>query len=146
MNQPFYDFTILAPATRFDFYSVGKRVIHKTIIYQKTDIPNVYNLLMGDINNLGEIDVFNESRNGDRDKVLATVAQTIIHFFESKPDAKVAFSGSSSHRTRLYQIAIAHELENISQRFIIWGFNGNYFEPFVRNKRYEGFVIEPAKL
>lgn len=142
MTHPFYDFTVLNEALRFEFVSVGNRVIRKVIVYQKLPFPNVYNLALGDIDERGQPNFKVISDNGDRDMVLATVVQTMIAFFEQKPQASVTFTGGDSTlRTRLYQAVIARELEQVSDRFTIYGVTDNDLEPFERNKTYHGFVI-----
>ncbi|WP_374757527.1 DUF6934 family protein [Dyadobacter arcticus] len=66
--------------------------------------------------------------------------------FTHSQDATVVFSGSTPTRTRLDQIAIAREFKTASQCFFIQGFNGFQFEPFERNKSYEGFGISLRKI
>jgi hypothetical protein len=141
MNQPFYEFTILDEALRYDFLSEGKNTIRKAIVYYATDMPDTYHLLMGDILESGKVDVYAISDNGDMEKVLATVVQSLFVFFGKHPQSFVIFSGSTLVRTRLYQIALARELSAVSERFEIKGFDGIYFEPFQRNKSYEGFGV-----
>jgi hypothetical protein len=75
MYQPFYALTILDEAHRYDFISIGEKTIAKTIIYQKTNIPGVFQLVMGDLKEGGQIDIFQISDNGDMEKVLATIIQ-----------------------------------------------------------------------
>lgn len=81
------------------------------------------------------------SDNGDMKTILATVFQCIDVFLVRYPEAIVAFSGSSTARTRLYQIAIAHELQEATARFNIWGVTQESVESFQRNKPYEGFLL-----
>ncbi|SOD88393.1 DUF6934 family protein [Spirosoma fluviale] len=141
MNQPFYQFTTSKEVLRFNFISVGHRTIHKVIIYQKLPPPNLYNLVLADIDKYNQLDDFSISDNGDRDKILATVIQTMFVFFEQYPNASVSFVGSTPARTRLYQAAIARELDVATQRLAIYGLVNGIPEPFERNKSYSGFVI-----
>ncbi len=145
MHQPFYPFTILNEAHRFDFVSVGDHAISKTIIYQRTNIPDTFQLVMGDVHDSGMVDIYHVSDNGDMKKVLATVFQSMFTFLEIHIHATVVFAGSTHARTRLYQIAIARELAIASERYIVQGFNGEHFEPFERNKPYQGFGISLKK-
>lgn len=142
MTHPFYDFTIYNESLRFEFDSVGKQTIRKVILYQKLPIPNIYNLALGDIDENGQANFEVISDNGDRNMVLATVVQTMIAFFERKPQASISFTeGDSILRTRLYQAAIARELELASERFVIHGIIDSELQLFERNKAYHGFVI-----
>ena len=40
MDKPFYKFTILEDAYRYEFLSTGLKIIPKIIIYQTTDLPD----------------------------------------------------------------------------------------------------------
>lgn len=141
MTHPFYDFTIHNAALRFEFISVGQRVIRKVIIYQKLPFPNIYNLALGDIGENGKTDFETTSDNGDRDYILATVIQTLILFFEKYPQASVFIAGNTPSRTRLYQVVIARELTEIQKRFEISGVTETGDEPFRREVSYQSFVI-----
>lgn len=146
MDQPFYQFSILDNTHRFDFVSQGRQVIQKVIIYQATTIPDLYNLVLADVLPDGSFDVHTVSNNGDRDTVLATVAQTLVTFFDRHSTSRVIFYGSTPARTRLYQIGIAQELDKIKGRFEIRGITGSTIEPFQRNKNYEAFVFQQPNL
>lgn len=142
MTEPFYEFTILDKAHRFDFVSIGEQIINKTIIFHQTHHTGIYSLTLADVTENQEFDVYNVSDNGDMKKVLSTVLRTITAFLESYPNAKVVFSGSTPSRTRLYQIAITHELSNFQTRFLIEGYTHEKgFELFTKNKSYDGFAI-----
>ncbi|MCU0327134.1 MAG: hypothetical protein MUF45_18190 [Spirosomaceae bacterium] len=122
MDSPFYKFEILADAHKFNFESIGiNGSVLKSVIYSETNIPEYYNLALGDIRPDGSIDVFSRSNNGDLEKILATVIQTLLVFFSYYPNAKVVFTGSTQPRTRLYQIVLSKELKNITSLFTVLG-------------------------
>lgn len=141
MDKSFYDFRILNDAFRYEFVSVGLRTIPKVIIYQETDITDFYNLVLADILEDGTIETDIESKNGDLEKIIATVFQATITFFSYYPDAKIAFTGSDSKRTRLYQIILTREFDRIKHLFAIFGLNDEGLVPFEPNQRYDGFVV-----
>jgi hypothetical protein len=141
MEHPFYDFQILDNAFRYDFVSVGKTIINKTIIYQKASIDNLFALSMGDLLDNGAVDFEIRSNNGDRDTILATIIQTLQQFLQQYSEASVGFTGSSPARTRTYQILINREWDEISKKFVVKGYDNNGLEEFLSNKNYEGFVI-----
>jgi len=145
MEHPFYDFKILDNAFRYDFVSIGKTTINKTIIYQKTTIDNLYSLSMGDLLDDGTLDFETRSNNGDRDTILATVIKTLQQFLQQYPKSSVGFTGSSPARTRIYQILINKELNEISETFVVYGYDSNGLEEFSLNKNYSGFVISLKK-
>lgn len=144
MDKPFYEFTILEEAFRYEFTSVGNKVIEKVIIFEKTDLPNYFNLVLADILEDGTIDDIVESRNGDMEKILATTIHTIFAFIAHYPEAKIFFSGSSPSRTRLYNIILTKEFRNF-KNFQILGLKNKVLLPFERNEIYEAFVIFKKK-
>ncbi len=73
--------------------------------------------------------------------ILATVFQTIGTFLRLNPARQVFFMGSTPTRTRLYQMATNHELNEASKLFEIKGLTDDGFELFMANKTYQAFVI-----
>lgn len=109
-----------------------------------TDEPLVYNLAFGDVNKDNEIDDFIISNNGDRNKILATLAIVIGLFIEKYPDRMVYFRGSTKERTRLYRMAVGLNLEELSEKFEIYaeiGDNGD-FVPFCKGMIINAFLIK----
>ncbi len=92
--------------TTFEFISEGpKGLIRKSIQFQQTNDPKVYNLAFGDKNPYtGEINDMVVSNNSDSEKVLATVVSAVYAFFDKHPDTFVYAAGSTKARTRLYRI------------------------------------------
>lgn len=145
MTQPFYDFAISEKAVRFDFVSVGVKSIPKVIIFDFIYEPNIFNLILADVLPNGEIDIKTVSDNGDRNKILATVAQAIVLFFDQHPDAWVLFTGSTPSRTRLYRIAIHLELHTVVNQFNVYGIYNGQLERFQPNRPYDKFAFSKKK-
>ena len=141
MDQPFYDFTVLDEAHRFDFVSEGKKIIHKIVVFQQIDKTNYYNLVLADVTNSQELDVYVVSNNGDMRRILGTVFQCIEVFLKIYSGAIVLFYGSTQERTAIYHWAVSRELSKISMRFTVRGFNGNDFEEFDPVNHYLAFAI-----
>lgn len=92
-------------------------MIKKGVIYSQIGI-NLFNLGFGDWNeDLQELDDSSRSNNGDREKVLVTVAFTALDFTNTFPDAQISIEGSTLARTRLYQIGISDNLLEINENF-----------------------------
>ncbi len=77
-----------------------------------TKIPNseppIYNLGFGDQDpNSGKTDDVMVNNNEDRDIVLATVANTIVEFCNHYGNHYIYAKGSTTARTRVYQMGIA---------------------------------------
>jgi hypothetical protein len=104
MKYPKYPIVANDPLS-YEFYSEGPQGrIKKSVVYSHIE-GNLYNLGFGDWNEeLKGLDDSSRSNNGDRDKVLATVAYTALDFIGQFPDAQIFAEGSTSARTRLYQM------------------------------------------
>lgn len=145
MDLPRYEIESSVGSKYFEFVSSGiNGKIVKVVKY--VPFPNqegLFNLGFGDKNiDSGELDDLVVSNNGDTDKVLATVALTVFEFFEEHPYATVYVKGSTSSRTRLYQISISKFIEQISIELDIYGELEDEFERFNKNVSYKGFLIQ----
>jgi hypothetical protein len=144
----------------YTFESVGEKVIQKMVIY--TQIENledvglsfesiVYNLGFGDFDEkTGELDDQIISKNGDTEKVLATVAETVNKFWTLYPNASIFFMGSvpkgeKPRRTRLYQMKINRYFAEISNIVDIEGYKDRQWKDFKSNENYTAFLISRKK-
>jgi hypothetical protein len=145
-----YELEIDQTQSVFYFVSEGpKGRILKAVHYTKMKIKgikNLYNLGFGDkLSDSEDIDDLIITDNQDRDKVLATVANTIDIFTERLPKAKIFIRGSSEVRTRLYRMAIDKYHDELSDYFDIQGYLNNKWVTFEKNISYRGFLITRKK-
>jgi hypothetical protein len=129
----------------YEFYSEGpKGRVKKAIIYQKVqEDPIIYNLGFGDIDSeTGSINDLATTNNQDRDKVLATVADTINVFCDHYGDHFIYVTGSTRSRTRLYQMSIARLWSDITLNFIVYGVQKGNAVVFEKNVNYDGFLVK----
>jgi hypothetical protein len=142
MNHPKYPIEASDERFMYEFYSEGPRGrIKKTVIYSLVE-GDLFNLGFGDWNEeLQGLDDSNRTNNGDRDKVLATVAYTALLFTGQFPTARLFAEGSTPARTRLYQMGIADNLLEINEKFEINGFINEQWEIFQIGRNYEAFLI-----
>ena len=147
MKYPKYSITASDDRQVYEFYSEGPRGrIKKAIVYTQIG-ANLFNLGFGDWNEVKQIlDDSNRSNNGDRDQVLATVAYTAVDFFSQFPEARIFIEGSTSSRTRLYQMGISYNYLEINRDFEIKGFINGRWELFMPGRNYEAFLITRKKL
>lgn len=130
----------------FEFNSEGpKGRIRKVVIYRKPTggEGTIFNLAFGDWDD--EQQRLNDrvaSNNNDRQKILATVASTVLEFFRHYPDAVVYAEGSTASRTRLYQMGISANLLEITQWLEVYGFRLGSWEPFQLGRNYEAFAVK----
>jgi hypothetical protein len=110
----------------YQFYSNGVRGSFEMIIIYSPQGNNIYNLGFGVWNeSLKEVDDFVEIRNGDTEKILATVAQTTLDFLFENPTISIYASGSSAARTRKYQMGINNFLSYLNTNYNVQGFLPN---------------------
>ncbi|MGK6351611.1 DUF6934 family protein [Parapedobacter sp. DT-150] len=129
----------------YEFYSEGpngriQKVVRFACIQQGN--PGVYNLGFGDLNSEGVVDDTSVSNNADRDKVLATVASTIIDFCNRHGDHYIYASGSTPSRTRLYQMSISRLWDDIQVDFEVYGLKDNEWHEFSKNTNYTAFLVK----
>lgn len=142
MNLVTYPLIISKDYKRYEFLSEGpKGKIKKVVLYQPMG-EYLYNLSFGDWDETRQaINDSMRSNNNDRNKVVATVAFTVIEFIKHYPDVLVLAKGSTSSRTRLYQIGISVNWHIIGQQFHVRGFYNGAWEPFVNGRNYQAFFI-----
>ena len=139
-----YEFSAINSLLDFEFFSEGpngkiKKVVRFTL--QSFNGITYFNLGFGDWDNEKKhIDDFAKSNNNDAKKILVTVAVIVLEFTNRFPGALIYAQGSTPGRTRLYQIGIATNWEEIGHLFYVYGqIKGEWF-PFVKNTNYEGFL------
>ena len=126
----------------YEFLSAGPNGTIKKVVYYQEVGRNVFNLAFGDWDEAEQrINDLVRSNNNDRDKVLATVASTVFDFMMHHQNAVIFAKGSTGARTRLYQIGIFNNWKEISQIFDVEGFAEDKWEPVIKNKNYEAFVL-----
>lgn len=126
----------------FLFLSIGQNGnIPKRIEFMPTEIPGVFNLSFGDVGANGEIDDAKVSDNGDRNKVLATVAFAVEIYLNKYPDRWVYFSGSTRERTRLYRMAVGLNLKELATKFEIYAEQQDGIVPFQTNMEILGLIV-----
>lgn len=126
------------------FYSNGpKGRIKKGITFTKfNENPIIYNLAFGDFDPYTQqISDVEKSNNMDRDRVLATVANTIHEFSNHCGNHLIFATGSTPARTRLYQISMSKLLDEILRDFDIYGITNNLVSRFKKNVNYTAFLV-----
>lgn len=127
----------------FDFFSIGPRgIILKRIVFIPTTSARVYNLSFGDVTLNGEMSSYSVSDNGDRNKILATVAYAVDIYLEEYPDRYVFFTGSTDGRTRLYRMAVALNFDELSLKFDIYCQTDRGIIPFQKNIPTTGILVK----
>ena len=147
MKNEKYSTKALPTFMEFEFISSGPNGdITKVIQYTPTNIPNVYNLGFGDKNNnTGDISDSVISNNGDREKVLSTVAFTTLKFLNKYPNYSVLAVGLTPARTRLYQIGIMKNLPEIFVEISILGLHNDNWIQLKKGVNFDAFLASKKK-
>lgn len=133
--------------TDFEFESHGpKGVITKRVVYTRAYLSfngsPVYDLGFGDYNEVTrKIDDKVTSDNKDKMKILGTVASTVIDFARSFEKVAIQAKGSTTSRTRLYQMGLNAHREEIGKVFYILGYKDNKWNDFIEGVNYEEFIV-----
>ena len=130
--------------TSYEFLSIGPRGTIKKIVNYTELSQGIYNLGFGDWDEVDQV-VKDDTRsnNGDREKVLATIASTVIEFIKHYPEARIFAQGQTMAKTRLYQIGIRANWDEITKAFEIEGFTNGSWESVKHNKNYQAFILIP---
>ncbi|GGB09273.1 hypothetical protein GCM10011511_35990 [Puia dinghuensis] len=145
MEWESYDLEKDLTGLAYDFVSEGpKGRIKKLIRFQPVPSlgTNVYNVALGDLDEAN--DRLNDSvisNNGDRLKVLNTVADAIIDFLLYRPTAIILLRATTLARTRLYQIGITFFWAKLNSEYEIWGKIDKDWIPFRAGPNYQEFLL-----
>jgi hypothetical protein len=145
MNLERYDYERKRTYKEYFFYSEGPKgsilkVVRFILVYGYP--ASYYNIIMGDWNKeLNDIDDLSVTNNWDAEKVLATIAAIILDFTGIFSNAKVHVTGSTSSRTRRYQIGVNKFYHEIEKLFYVYGRIGEQWTPFQKNTNYDAFFI-----
>lgn len=144
MNLPRYELKAEKSLSIFEFISDGiKGEIPKIIKFDETTIKDVFNLAFGDKDSeTGEIDDTVVSNNGDSEQVLATVVAAVYAFTDKYKDVWVYATGSTSARTRLYQMGISKYLNEIKHDFNMFGLLDSEWHKYEPNINYIAFLAK----
>jgi len=149
MNLEKYPIKTNAGYLDFEFDSEGPNGIIKKVVRfspQNSNGVTYFNLGFGDLDpRTGEINDLSKSNNNDRDKILATVAATVLVFTEHFPDVMVYAQGSTQARTRLYQMGIASNWEEINNLLYVYGFIKGEWTEFRSDTNYDAFLVMRKK-
>lgn len=148
MNLEKYECTVDMQRTLFRFESTGPNgVIKKAVNYVL--IPSfgilkgrpVINLAFGDWDEeKNKIDDTKLSNNKDKDKILSTVASTVVLFVEKYGNLPVYAEGNTPAKTRFYQMAINAHWHEIDKLFRVYGFLNREWVEFKPGVNYEAFL------
>jgi len=115
MNLERYDSNQITEYS-YRFVSIGPKGKFKMHVHFSYIGGSIYNLGFGVVDlEAGELNDLIETRNGDSERILATVASIALEFMARHPTASVYASGSTPSRTRLYQMGINRILSNLKQ-------------------------------
>lgn len=125
-----------------EFISTGKNgEFIKRIEFRPIEVPNYYELVFGDKRKDGSISVYTISNNGDKNKILRTIAEAVRDFLQVYSQAIVFFKGVTPGRTRLYQIAISLHFNDLTKEYEITVLQNGKRLPFRKNIKADAFYV-----
>jgi hypothetical protein len=140
-----YEYKTNEGRLNYEFCSEGpKGKIKKVVRFTLRNVKGTtyFNLGFGDLDNTGtQMDDMAVSNNHDKDKVLATVAQIVLEFTARFPDLRIYAQGSTSSRTRLYQMGIVANWAKIEPILHVYGYTNGGWQTFKQNINYEAFMV-----
>ncbi|HEY4061370.1 MAG TPA: hypothetical protein VGM30_05695 [Puia sp.] len=147
MDLQKYEYSTNDNYLEFEFDSEGpKGKTRKVIQYTPYNSNGVtyFSLSFGNLDpTTGKIDTLIVTNNNDREKTLATVAATVLKFTQRFPDMMVYAIGSTSARTRLYQMGISAYWNEIDSLLYVYGYQENKgWKPFRKDVNYQAFLIK----
>ncbi|MBD1427903.1 DUF6934 family protein [Sphingobacterium arenae] len=145
MNLGHYQFKTNHSHLDFEFESVGpKGKIKKIVRFSPQNANGItyFNLGFGDLDTeTGIISDLSKSNNGDREKILTTIARIVLVFTEHFPDVMVYAQGSTPARTRLYQMGISGNIDEIQEILHVYGYTNGKWQLFETKVNYEAFLV-----
>jgi len=85
------------------------------------------------------------SNNADRDKVLATVASSVLDVIDHFGNVAIYAKGSTPARTRLYQMGINANIKEIESIFDILGLTAHGWQKVQQGINYTAFLVTRKK-
>jgi hypothetical protein len=146
MKEDKYEYIKIPEEFYYEFFSEGpkgkiKKLVRYKLISETPDV--IFNLSFGDwIEETFDADDSITTNNKDRQKVLATIADTILDFTQLHPEAFIFAQGSTLSRTRLYQMGISAFWEEIGSLFRVIGYVNGEWKPFRKGINYQAFLIK----
>lgn len=146
MTIAHYDYQVSEDFHNYEFWSDGpKGKIRKVIWFTRVNLQEgfLFNLAFGDLDDAGVFNDLVTSNNHDAEKVLATVARTVIAFTNIYPNALIFAEGSTLSRTPRYQMGINKFWKEIEPYFNVFGLvKDKGLEPFRSGKNYMAFAAK----
>jgi len=126
----------------YEFISVGPRgMVLKRVIFKPMANEGVFNLAFGDVDGTTVTDEV-ITNNGDRDKILATIAKIVDMYTMTYPERFIYLRGSTPARTRLYKMAISANIEELDKKYEIFGYvNDEVPVPFFKEGLFTAFLV-----
>jgi hypothetical protein len=144
MNLDHYEYTVDRLLLDYEFTSSGPNGnIRKLISFvpRNEGGRTFFVLDFGDYSDAKGVDHLTVTDNKDTEKILATIAATVIEFTTSFPDMGVYAIGSTKARTRLYQMNIRKYWKDIEALLLVYGYTNGKWELFQEKVNYDAFFV-----
>ncbi|MCF0064211.1 hypothetical protein MUK70_26530 [Dyadobacter chenwenxiniae] len=142
MRHHYYPYLASEDYLSFTFKSISeKRIICKKAEFLPIS-DDIYNFAFGDLADENAIDDRAVTDNKDMNMVLATIIQILLEFLETHKNKAVYFQGSTTSRTRMYQIILRREKPNWENRLIVYGIFNDEIMPYETDFSFDAFIVK----
>jgi hypothetical protein len=151
MNLPQYGYSVDESFLEYEFFSDGPKGQIKEVVRFTPRVSNdgslFHNLAFGDWDEVKQrVDDLIISNNEDTERVMATIAAIVIDFSDHFGDVTIFAEGSTTTRTRLYQMGINKFRKEIESVFDVYGFaNKSGWESFQTGINYDALLVRLKK-
>jgi hypothetical protein len=126
----------------FTFQSISeKRIVRKKAEFLLIS-DDLCNFAFGDLTDKNQIDDRAVTDNKDMNMVLATIIQILLEFLETHKNKAVYFQGSTTSRTRMYQIILRKEKPNWENKLIVYGIFNDEIMPYETDFAFDAFIVK----
>lgn len=142
MRQHSVQFEFTADKSCYWFISDGDSKVQKAVLFDEMAVKGRFNLSLADIVD-GKLDFNRISNNHDHDVLFDTIASIAFDYTKKYPSRDIFLTGSSKARTRMYQMKIANNLNDINVHYNVYGLlsENSPFVPFQKGTNYIGFLL-----
>lgn len=140
-----YPYHVVQPQVQFHFMSMGVQgQVERVISFQELRMAShcYYQLETRTLQGIDGACAL--TGNGDKKRMLLTIACIILHYLQQYPHRYVFLMGHTEARTRLYQQSLLPLLQGAAAAPLVFGFNGLQWESFQPKQYYHAFIITHA--
>lgn len=140
-----YPYHVVLPQAQFHFTSMGVQgQVERMISFHELRIASQCYYQLETRTLQGQDGACALTANGDKKRILLTMACIILHYLQQYPHRCIFLMGHTEARTRLYQQSLLPLLQSTANAPLFFGFTGHRWESFQTKQYYHAFIITHA--